>query len=159
MNNLIKIITVLANLVILYFIYTLKAIDCKCSETLEREYIFYYSIVHIFLTLLMLIVPAIFDKNKQLSILVKLIIGFGMIINVYCLYQYSQHLKSCDCSSENLRQFMEYYSYAYIFLLILMHLYLYDFYIKNKHLRDVIVQNTLISTNFNKNIKNNGNKN
>ena len=57
MNNLIKLITVLSNLIILYFIYNLKVSDCRESKTINREYIFYYSIIHIFLTLLMFLVP------------------------------------------------------------------------------------------------------
>ena len=48
MNNLIKIVTALANFVILYFIYNLKVSNCVPSQTLNREYIFYYSIIHIF---------------------------------------------------------------------------------------------------------------
>ena len=143
MNNLIKLITVLSNLIILYFIYNLKVSDCRESKTINREYIFYYSIIHIFLTLLMFLVPEFFDKNKSLTIFVKLILGFGMIINVYCLYQYSQELKGVECSSNDFRLFMEYYSYFYIGILVFIHLYLYDFYIKNKNLDTVIRQNTL----------------
>lgn len=143
MNNLIKLITVLANLVILYFIYNLKVSNCGSSKTINREYIFYYSIIHIFLTMLMFLVPPFFNKNKALTVLVKLILGFGMIINVYCLYQFSQELKGVDCSSENFRLFMEYYSYFYIGILVFIHLYLYDFYIKNKSLDEVIRKNTM----------------
>ena len=143
MNNLIKLVTILANLVILYYIFNLKIVDCKCSEAVCREYIFYYSIAHIFMTCLMFLVPQFFDKHKGLSVFVKLVLGFGMILNVYCLYQYSQQLKGCECSFDNLRQFMEYYSYFYIALLVFIHLYLYDFYIKNKNLRSSILKNTL----------------
>ena len=143
MNNLIKLITVLANLVILYFIYNLKTNNCGESKTINREYIFYYSLIHVFLTLLMFLVPQFFDKHKSLTVLVKLVIGFGMIINVYCLYQFSQELKDVECSSENFRRFMEYYSYFYIAILVFIHLYLYDFYIRNKKLDSVIRKNTL----------------
>ena len=45
MNNLIKLITVLANLVILYFIYNLKVNKCGNSNTINRDYIFYYSLL------------------------------------------------------------------------------------------------------------------
>ena len=143
MNNLIKLITVLANLVILYFIYNLKVNKCGDSNTINRGYIFYYSLLHIFLTILMFIVPQFFDSHKSLSVLVKLVLGFGMIINVYCLYQFSQELKNVDCSSENFRKFMEYYSYFYIVILVFIHLYLYDFYIRNKNLDIVIRKNTM----------------
>lgn len=141
MNPTIKLITLLANLVILYYVYTLKTNDCKCSEHTCREFIYYYSIIHIFLTALMFLVPKFFDSNKKISILVKLILGFGMIVNVYCLYTYSQQLKGCKCSSENFRIFMEYYSYFYIAVLCFIHLYLYDFYIRNKNLRTTIISN------------------
>jgi len=143
MNNLIKLITVLANLVILYFIYNLKVNKCGKPRNINREYIFYYSLIHIFLTVLMFSVPQFFDSNKSLSVLVKLVLGFGMIINIYCLYQFSQELKDVECSSENFRKFMEYYSYFYIGILVFIHLYLYDFYIRNKNLDSVIRKNTM----------------
>ena len=143
MNNLIKLITVLANLIILYFIYNLRVNKCGDSNTINRDYIFYYSLLHIFLTILMFIVPQFFDGHKSLTVLVKLVLGFGMIINVYCLYQFSQELKNVDCSSENFRKFMEYYSYFYIAILVFIHLYLYDFYIRNKNLDMVIRKNTM----------------
>lgn len=137
----IKLITLLANIVILYFVFNLKNNDCKCSKNTCREYIFYYSIIHIFLTAIMFIVPQFFDLHKNMSIFLKFVLGTGMILNVYCLYTYSQQLKGCNCSSENFRIFMEYYSFFYMIVLIFIHLYLYDFYVKNKNLRTILVGN------------------
>ena len=135
MIDFIKLITLLSHLIILYFVYNLKSMSCECSEDSNREYIFYDSIIYIFITSVMLLVPQFFSNNKTLTTIIKLILVFGIILNVYCLYKYSQKLKGCKCSSENLRKFMEYYSYFYIGLLIITHLYIYEFYISNKHLR------------------------
>ena len=118
MNNIIKLITLLANIVILYFIFNLKSMKYECSESFYREYIFYYSILHIFFTTLMFISPIFFDTRKGLSTFLKLVLGLGMIGNVVCLYKYSVYLKDCNASSENMRNFMKLYSYFYIALLI-----------------------------------------
>jgi hypothetical protein len=143
MNNIIKLITILANIVILYYVFNLKAIKCECSESVYREYIFYYSIIHIFLTSIMFIAPLFFDSRGALSTLLKLVLGLGMIGNVVCLYRYSAHLKDCKCASENMRNFMEMYSYFYMGLLVVFHLYIYDFYIQNNNLTQLIKRNTM----------------
>ena len=110
------------------------------SKTINREYIFYYSIIHIFLTMLMFLVPPFFNKNKALTVLVKLI-GFGMIINVYCLYQFSQELKGKTVHLKIL-DYLWNIIVTSIGILVFIHLYLYDFYIKNKSLDEVIRKNT-----------------
>ena len=143
MNNIIRLITVLGNLVIIYFIYNLKYVDNECSKSIYADYIFCYSLVHVLLTALIFIVPSFFNERKTLSTLIKLVLGLGMIINIFCLYKYSQMLKKCKDINENLRMFMEYYSYFYICILVFMHIYLYDFYINNKNLRETIKKNTV----------------
>ena len=141
MNNIIRLISVLANIVIIYFIYNLKYMNNECSKNIYADYIFIYSLVHVFLTALIFIVPKFFDNKQTLTTFIKLILGLGMIINIFCLYKYSQMLKECKNINENLRVFMEYYSYFYICILVFMHLYLYDFYIKHKNLRETIKKN------------------
>jgi hypothetical protein len=143
MNNIIRLITVLANIIILYFVFNLKAMNDKCSESFYREYIFYYSIIHVFLTSIMFIAPVFFVGKGSLTTLLKLILGLGMIGNVVCLYRYSKTLKECKSVSENIRNFMEIYSYFYMGLLLVFHLYLYDFYIKNKNLTQLMKKNTM----------------
>ena len=138
MNNIVRLISVLANIIIIYFIYNLKYVDHECSKTFYADYIYLYSLVHVFLTALIFIVPKFFNDRETLSTFIKLILGLGMIINIFCLYKYSQMLKECKNINENLRVFMEFYSYFYICLLIIIHLYLYDFYIKNKNLREIL---------------------
>ena len=142
MNNIVRLISVLANIIIIYFIYNLKYVNNECSNTIYADYIFIYSLVHVLLTVLIFVVPKFFNERNTLLTFIKLVLGLGMIINIFCLYRYSQMLKECKNINENLRVFMEYYSYFYICLIVLMHLYLYDFYIKNKNLRDVIKKNT-----------------
>ena len=143
MNNIIRLITVLANFIIIYFVYNLKYVNNECSKTIYADYIFIYSLVYVLLTALIFIVPKFFNERNTLSNLIKLILGLGMIFNIFCLYKYSQMLKECKNINENLRMFMEYYSYFYICILIFMHLYLYDFYIKNKNLRETLKNNTV----------------
>ena len=143
MNNIVRLISVLANIIIIYFIYNLKYVNNECSKTIYADYIFIYSLVHVLLTVLIFVVPKFFNERNTLLTFIKLVLGLGMIMNIFCLYRYSQMLKECKNINENLRMFMEYYSYFYICLLVLMHLYLYDFYIKNKNLREIIKKKTI----------------
>ena len=83
----------LANLYILFYVYQLDVNDCKCSDNFKRDYIFYFSIAYIFITISLIIFPEIFHKNYQLTNLIKIILGIGLLINIYYLYKFSNELE------------------------------------------------------------------
>lgn len=116
----------LSNLYILLYVYLLEKNKCDCSENLMRDYIFYYSMIHVFTTITFFIFPEIFYNNRNLALTVKIILGVLLLINVYCLYMYSKKLedKKCICSKGLGREFMKIFSYFYIFIIILVFIYL-----------------------------------
>ena len=75
------------------YIYLLKINTCKCSEDWRRDFIFNYSLVYIFIVISFLIFPEIFYQNIQFAILLKILMALLLIVNIYCLYTYSQKLE------------------------------------------------------------------
>ncbi len=130
---LIILTVLLVNVLIINYVRKLERISCECSENWKRDYIKYYSLITIILTSLICIIPILFQllkinykieevlKNNILSIVSTLYTLFGLV-NVYCLFTYSQKivLGDCDCSSSWERTFIYYYSMLvtslYIFL-------------------------------------------
>ena len=116
----------LSNLYILLYVYLLEKSRCACSEDLMRDYIFYYSNIHVFITITFFIFPEIFYNNQKLAIIVKCGLGGLLLMNIYCLYMYSKKLedKKCVCSNGLGREFMKIFSYFYIFIILLVFIYL-----------------------------------
>ena len=69
MNNIIRLITVLGNLVIIYFIYNLKYVDNECSKSIYADYIFCYSLVHVLLTAINIYCSKFFSMKEKLYLL------------------------------------------------------------------------------------------
>ena len=116
----------LSNLYILLYVYLLERNKCDCSDNLMRDYIFYYSIIHVFTTITFFIFPEIFFNNPDLAVVVKVVLGILLLINIYCLYMYSKKLedKKCVCSKGLGREFMKIFSYFYILVILLVFAYL-----------------------------------
>lgn len=125
----------LANLYILFYVYQLDIIDCKCSDNFKRDYIFYYSILYIFVTISLIIFPEFFIKNYQLANIIKLCLGFGLLLNIYYLYIFSNELEEnkCKCSKGFGRDLMKVFSMFYIILLIITFIFVCSIYITNNN--------------------------
>ena len=121
----------LANLYILFYVYQLDVNDCKCSDNFKRDYIFYFSIAYIFITISLIIFPEIFHKNYQLTNLIKIILGVGLLINIYYLYKFSNELEEekCKCSKGFGRDLMKVFSLFYIILLVITFIFVCSLYI------------------------------
>lgn len=153
----------LSNLYLLLYVYLLERNKCDCSESLMRDYIFYYSILHVFTTVSFFIFPEIFYRNRNISNIVKTILGILLLINVYCLYMYSKKMEEekCVCSRGLGREFMKIFSYFYILIIGLVFLYLIFNYfdyseemnniLNNKHNNITIIKK--IEKDINKNRK------
>jgi hypothetical protein len=120
----------LSNLYILLYVYLLERNRCECSENIMRDYIFYYSIIHVFTTITFFVFPEIFYNNRNLSIILKIFLGVLLLINIYCLYFYSKKLEDdkCLCSKGLGMEFMKIFSYFYILVIILVFIYLISNY-------------------------------
>ena len=123
----------LANLYILFYVYQLDVNDCKCSDNFKREYIFYYSIVYIFATISLIIFHGYFIKNYQVTNIIQLFLGIGLVLNIYYLYTFSNELETnkCKCSKGFGRDLMKVFSMFYIILLIITFVFVCSIYITN----------------------------
>ena len=125
----------LANLYIFGYVYLLEINKCDCSKDWRRDFIFYYSIVYIFTSISFLMMPEIFYQNLKLAILLKVILGLLLLVNIYCLYTYSEKLmdEKCKCSQSFAREFMKIFSYFYAVVLILLFIYLINYYVNQEY--------------------------
>jgi hypothetical protein len=110
-KNIILLIVILINILIINFTQKLEYIGCKCSKVWYRIFIKYYSILTIFMSVL------IFCNIK--SSLWKFIHNIYYIIglfNIYILFKYSEDLykKKCDCIKSWEHIFIYYYSMTLI---------------------------------------------
>ncbi len=124
-----------ANLYILTYIYLLKKNDCECSEDWRRDFIYYYSLLYIFIVVTFIIYPQIFYENFSLAVAMKIIMGLLLGVNVYCLYTYSEKIendKSCECSKNPITKFMKAFGIFYLIILVLMYIYLIIYYTNNE---------------------------
>ena len=130
---LIILIVLLVNILIVNYVRKLERVTCDCSQNWKRDYVKYYSLVTVILTVSIALVPLFlqlsnvkynvtkFLANKFVVLISYLYTFFG-IINVYSLFTYSQEiiLSRCDCSHSWERTFIYYYSMLvmslYVFL-------------------------------------------
>jgi len=101
-------ITLIVSGTILYYLNHLKNIDCKCSLTFQRNYIFYYTIVIFIINLCTICFQ---DKLKELSLVIlpiSIILLIAGIINIVYTLEYVQDMKkqNCKCSESMIRDLM-----------------------------------------------------
>ncbi len=130
---LIVLIVLLINILIVNYVRKLERVSCDCSTSWKRDYIKYYSLITVIITVLVALVPLFmqltnlkynitkFLAHKFVVTASYLYTVFG-ILNVYALFTYSQQvvLSRCDCSHSWERTFIYYYSMLvmslYVFL-------------------------------------------
>ena len=129
---LILLIVLLVNILIVNYVRKLERVSCDCSQNWKRDYIKYYSLVTVIVTVFIALIPLFlqlanvkynvtkFLSNKFVVLISYLYTLFG-IANVYALFTYSQQivLSRCDCSHSWERTFMYYYS------MLIMSLYVF----------------------------------
>lgn len=138
----------LANLYILTYIYLLKINSCNCSDDWRRDFIFNYSLAYIFIVISFMVFPEIFYQNIQFAILLKILMALLLLVNIYCLYTYSQKLEkeNCLCSDSIARDFMKIFGIFYAVIMVLVFSYLIIYYV-NKEYKHVIKNKRILSNN------------
>lgn len=120
MNNIILLITALVNMLIFNYVYKLEKSKCSCSNGWKRIYIKYYSLLTIFVCIILIgnIIPNISQIYLKFISFVYFIFG---LVNVYALFKFSQHIviNKCNCTKSWERIYIYYYS------MIIMSLYLF----------------------------------
>lgn len=116
-KNLILLIVLLINILIINFTQKLEYMGCKCSEIWYRDFVKYYSIITLFMV--MLIFCNIRNTLWKFIHNIYYIIG---LCNIYILFKFSQDLyeKKCECSKSWEQQFIYYYSMSFMLLYIIL---------------------------------------
>jgi hypothetical protein len=101
-------LTLIISGTILYYLNHLKNIDCKCSLTFQRNYIFYYTIVVFVINLFTICFQ---DKLKELALMIlpiSILLLIAGIINIVYTIEYVQDMKkqNCKCSESMIRDLM-----------------------------------------------------
>jgi hypothetical protein len=93
---------------ILYYLYYLDKIDCKCSLTFQRNYIYYYTIIIFVINA----VTIFFQKKLKEMALVILPISIMLLIaglvNIIYTFEYVNDMKkqNCKCSDSIVKDLM-----------------------------------------------------
>ena len=101
-------LTLIISGIILYYLNHLTTIDCKCSLTFQRNYIFYYTIVVFVINLLTICFQ---DKLKKLALVIlpiSILLVIAGIINIVYTIEYVEDMKklNCNCSESMIRDLM-----------------------------------------------------
>ena len=116
---------------IFYYLYYLEKINCKCSLTFQRNYIYYY-------TLIIFIINAVtifFQKKlKELSLIIlpfSIIFLIAGIINIIYTFEYTNDMKkqNCKCSESVVRDLMFIIAILQSFVIIIFFLSIISIFI------------------------------
>jgi hypothetical protein len=93
---------------IIYYLYYLEKLNCKCSLTFQRNYIYYYTIIIFIINA----VTICFQKKlKELSLVilpVSIVLLISGIVNIIYTFEYVNDMKkqNCKCSESIIRDLM-----------------------------------------------------
>ena len=109
---------------IMYYLYYLEKINCKCSLTFQRNYIYYY-------TLIIFIINAVsifFQKKlKELALVIlpiSIMLLIAGIVNIIYTFEYVNDMKkqNCKCSESIVRDLMFIFAILQSFVIIIFFL-------------------------------------
>jgi hypothetical protein len=107
-NYISPIINLFISGTILYYLYYLEKINCKCSLTFQRNYIYYYTIIIFVINA----VTIFFQKKLKEMALVILPISIMLLIaglvNIIYTFEYVNDMKkqNCKCSDSIVKDLM-----------------------------------------------------
>ena len=93
---------------IMYYLYYLEKINCKCSLTFQRNYIYYYTIIIFIINA----VTIFFQKKlKELALVIlpiSIILLIAGIVNIIYTFEYVNDMKkqNCKCSDSIIKDLM-----------------------------------------------------
>ena len=112
---------------IIYYLNHLEKIECKCSLTFQRNYIYYYTISFFLINVL-----NIFFYNTMFILPIQIILLLAGIINIVYTIEYVEDMKkqNCKCSESMIRDLMFIIAilkiFVYIiFILIILSIFLF----------------------------------
>ena len=93
---------------IMYYLYYLEKINCKCSLTFQRNYIYYYTIIIFIINA----VTIFFQKKlKELALVIlpiSIMLLIAGIVNIIYTFEYVNDMKkeNCKCSDSIIKDLM-----------------------------------------------------
>lgn len=124
--SILIIITIVFGALFMKYVTDLESDKCDCSDSFDRNFIKYYSVVFIIIQFTRLVLFNRFTFSfKNLPVvrrpnLLTFIFTFLNFYYLFTLYRYTNHLKNkeCDCSKNWIRKLMHTYSFVIILLLV-----------------------------------------
>jgi hypothetical protein len=112
---LLDLISIIISYLIIIWINKLEKLECKCSDTKERNYIkfgWYFIIVISVISLIIHILNNFYKKfmfdYELYKLIYTLLFGSVIIITIYYIYELKK--KKCTCSEDYKREIAYYYS-------------------------------------------------
>ena len=109
-------ISIIINILIIYYIVNLEDVTCNCITDWRHDYIKYVSMFMLAMNILFLFSVKLSNDNPLVSIFLIL-----SLVNMYALYTYVGDLNDtkCGCAidkQKNLNTFLYYYRYTFIII-------------------------------------------
>jgi len=116
--NIINIIQLVSLIIFTNYIYRLEETECKCSDDWKRDFIKYYSIIMIVLSIFSSM-NINFNKKNPIIIGLMSLLCFSNIFFIYVLWKYNKFLckRECECSSGWEKDFMKFYTFTVILMI------------------------------------------
>jgi hypothetical protein len=109
---------------IMYYLYYLEKIDCKCSLTFQRNYIYYYTLIIFIINAFTIFFQ---EKLKEMSLVIlpfSIMLLIAGIINIIYTFEYVNDMKkqNCKCSESIVRDLMFIFAILQSFVIIIFFL-------------------------------------
>ena len=109
---------------ILYYLYYLEKINCKCSLTFQRNYIYYYTISIFIINAITIFFQ---KKLKELSLAIlpiSIMFLIAGLVNIIYTFEYVNDMKkqNCKCSESIVRDLMFIFAILQSFVIIIFFL-------------------------------------
>lgn len=116
---------------IMYYLHYLEKINCKCSLTFQRNYIYYYTIIIFIINA----VTIFFQKKlKELALVIlpiSIMLLIAGIVNIIYTFEYVNDMKkeNCKCSDSIIKDLMFILAILQSFVIILFFLTILSIFI------------------------------
>jgi len=116
--NIINIIQLVSLIIFTNYIYRLEEIECKCSKNWTRDFIKYYSIIMIVISIYISFYLNFGKTNSQFENLI-ILVNICNLFFIYTLWKYNKFLckRECECSSGWEKDFMTFYTFTIMIIL------------------------------------------
>lgn len=116
--NICVLVAILYNLLVVMYMINLEDASCGCLSDWRHDYIKYFSSILVVIGLFTLLIS--FDKTSVFAKLMRLLLVFASIVNIYCLFTYIGELDAtrCLCAIEKQKK-MHYFLYLWRYILVI----------------------------------------